>query len=134
MPVEMKVWTCKFPADSDLNQRLREASKQANLPYYKLLAEMLDLWEKYQVENSLQSDNLNAWISKVEKFMKLITDYFHWEWDSETENWILPDEEQQNESEDQPVNDEPEQHTSEEDQPAIEPEQEEIKPKGKRKK
>ena len=78
MPVEMKVWTCKLPADSDLNERLRSAAKQANIPYYKLLGEMLDLWEKRQIENGLQSDDFNARISKVERFMELITDDLQW--------------------------------------------------------
>ena len=103
MPVEMKVWTCKFPKESDLNERLRKASKQANLPYYKLLTGMLDLWDKYQAENSLHSDDLNARVNKIEKFMERlkIAGEILWEWDSETESWITPDE-QHNETENKP--------------------------------
>jgi|GEM_PF-5962790 len=101
MSVEMKVWTCKYPEDSNLNKRLREASKQANLPYYKLLANMLDLWDKYQVENSLQSDNLNARINKIEKFMERVNEEACWKWDSESEKWITPDE-QHNKTDKQP--------------------------------
>jgi len=59
---------------------------------------MLDLWDKRQVENSLQSDDLNARINKIEKFMKLTTDKLQWKWDSETEEWIISDE-QHNETE-----------------------------------
>ena len=127
MPVEMRVWTCKYPADSDLNERLRETAKQANLPYYKLLTRMLDLWDKYQAENSFQSEGFNARITRIEKFIERlkVTGELQWEWDSKTENWIEPDK--------QPIKDEPEAgKQSTEDQPVIEPaKQDEIKPKPK---
>ena len=144
-----KVWTCKYPADSDLNERLREASKQANLPYYKLLAKMLDLWEQYQADNSSQVDVLNTFNARIkksekfiEKLLELLRNDIRLEWDSETENWIDTDKQQdkvaesphiENMPEEQPVKDEPEaDKQSEEDQSVIEfAEQDGVKPKPK---
>ena len=141
-----KVWTCKYPADSDLNERLREASKQANLPYYKLLARMLDLWEQDQADNSFQSEDFNARITKIEKFIEILNIDGTFQWDSEAKNWIEPDKQQdkteeqpeaevpqiENIADEQPAKDEPEaDKQTEEDQPAIEPEQDEVKPKPK---
>ena len=110
MPVEMKVWTCKFPADSDLTERLREASKQINQPYYKLLTNMLDLWENRQIDTDLPSDALNARINKLEKFMQLAAEHLKCEWDAAAETWTIPGS----------------QHSEAEEQPAAEPAQSDI--------
>ena len=121
MPVEMRVWTCKYPADSNLNERLREASRQANLPYYKLLARMLDLWEQYQVDNCFQPKDFNVRITKIEKFIKKLTELFtddlNWKWDSEAEKWIVPDE-QHNEIEERPEAESLQIESMAEDQPS----------------
>jgi hypothetical protein len=56
--------------------------------------------------------------------MELVNGTFSWKWDSETENWIMPNE-QHNETE--------EQCTSEENQFLIKPEQNKVKTKPKEK-